>query len=193
MIETLLDEDQLGELIDTHFAEPGDLLQRIERQPRYNVPSQVADTMAWERDPATVDTSGLQSWARVVADDKRRGLLRERIRVFGKELTSDEAMTLDVAWPILAPFQEQRVLRRGEHLILDDVPLDYFVVRRHTGLTLVIAMHYDGSGAFVGAEVVQTPRRRGLFLRDWEQAWEAAVPFEQYETGHPELHARAAA
>jgi hypothetical protein len=193
VITGLLTEDELGEVIDTHFAEPGDVLQRIERQPVYNVPSQTADTAAWERDPHSVDTEGLHAWARVVAEDQRRGLRRERIRVFGARLTSDEAMTLDVAWPILAPHQEQRVLRRGEHLVLDEVPLDYFIVRRHSGFSVVIAMHYDSTGAFVGAEVVRTPRRRGAFLRDWEMCWAAATPFAEYEAAHPELHHPAAA
>src|SRR6185312_3430074 len=144
-------------------------------------------------DPRGVDTEDLQGWARFVDHDKRRGLLRERIRVFSEQLTTDQAMTLDVAWPILAPFQEQRVLRRGEHPVPDLVPLDYFIIRRHTGFIVVLAMHYDETGAFVGGELVDTERRRHLFMRDWQLSWAVAVPFEEYETGHPELHAHAAA
>jgi hypothetical protein len=192
-LEVLLDEDQLGEVIDTHFAEPGDVLQRIERQPVYNVPSQVADAQAWERDPRAVDTAGLRSWARVVRDDQRRGLRRERIRVFGAELTSDEAMTLDVAWPILAPYQEQRVLRRGEHPVPDVAAGDYFLIRRHTGLTVAIVMHYDETGAFQGAQIVSGRYGREPLLRDWELSWAIAEPFAEYEAGHPELHRRAVA
>lgn len=187
---TLLTEDQLGEVIDDNYREPGDQLFRKEGLAWYDVPSQNADREAWldnRFDPAQV-----QAWAEILEADKRRGLVSQRLRIVSAQITDDEAMSLEGALPLIAGPQEVRILRRGEHPIPDIVDHDYFVIRRAAGVVIVIAMHYSSGGAFLGAEVVAADQH-SPYLREMELAWAIAQPYADWWAAHPELHRRAAA
>jgi hypothetical protein len=184
-----MNEVQLDEFIDAHYQHRGDRLLRMERLPWYAVESQNHDRAAWLA--GRPDTTAIEGWARVLADDASRGLISERVRVLSDVLTDDEAMSCAVALPITSRHEAVRVLRHGEHLVPDLVDHDYWVIRPVGGGVHVLAMHYSPEGAFERAVVVPV-EAHGPYLREQQLAWAIGEPFAEWWASHPELHRSAA-
>lgn len=181
-----LDEADLGAFIDAHYTEPGDHLLRMEQLSRYDVPHQSAELERWRSGAAEPDWETKQPWLDTLADESRRGLISQRVRVLGHELTDDEIMSCHWGYALNGRYEDIRVLRCGEHDLPHGlVEQDYWiVVDRH-----VLPMHYDAQGRFLRAEVAAPDRVAG-FRRDRDRAWAAAEPFPQWWARHPELHRR---
>jgi hypothetical protein len=189
---TVLDEQELGAFIGAHHNLRGDALFRMERLPLYDVPSQTKAREAWVR-TGTFDTTGLERFAGELAEDEANGLTFERVRVLSADLTDDEAMSCNIALPILARHSSVRVLHRGEHPVPELRGHDYWITyTAATDETNVVAMHYSDGGAFVGAEVVPA-ELHGPYLRERALAWSIGEPFTQWWARHGELHRRLAA
>lgn len=185
----MLDEQRLNDVIDAHYSRPGDQLFRMERLPWYDVASQNADRDAWLR--GRVDTSAIEAWAGVLADDARRGLVSRRVRVLSAELTADEAMSCNVALPITSRHEYVRILRHGEHEAPQLLDHDYWVIEPAGGPVQILRMIYTDGGAFRGAVVVE-PSEHEAYLRERALAWVAGEPFAAWWTRHGELHRMAA-
>lgn len=186
---TALDERALGEFIDAHYRRSGDHLFRMERLPLYDVPHQAAELARWRAGETEPDWNGKQSWLDTLADESHRGLVSQRVRRFGRELTDDELMSCHWGYRYNGRYEDIRVLHEGEH----DIPAglieqDYWIVAD----TFVVAMHYDPGGRFLGAEVLP-PDRLHDFVHDRDRAWAVAEPFSTWWARHPELHRRPAA
>lgn len=186
----LLTEAQLEERIDARYQRRGDVLCHMERRPHYDVPSQNRDRDNWLA--GRPDTTELKKWAQVLADDQRRGLVSRRARVLSAELTDDEAMSCDIALPVISPYEEVRVLHRGEHPVPDLVPDDYWVMRPATGGIYVIRNVYDDGGAFLGAEEVPASEH-ARYLRDWDLSWVIGEDYPTWWGRRTDLHRRPAA
>lgn len=186
----MLTEQQLGEHIDAHYQQRGDRLFRMERLPWYDVPSQNADRAAWQA--GRPNTTAVEGWARVLADDARRGLVSQRVRVLSADLTDDEAMSCDVALPITSRHEQVRVLHRGEHPVPDLLDHDYWIIQPRGGSTYVLAMVYGPGGEFLGARVVP-PAEHAPYLEEQRRAWALAEPFGVWSARNSWLYHRTAA
>lgn len=186
----MLNEQQLGDWIDAHYQRPGDRLFRMERLPWYDVPSQNTDRQAWLA--GHPDTAAVETWAQVLADDTRRGLISQRVRVLSARLTDDEAMSCHIALPITSRHEEVRVLHRGEHPVPDQLDHDYWIIQPASGPVSVLAMQYSPGGAFVGARIVP-PAEHGPYLAEQRLTWAIAEPFGSWWARHGELHRQTAA
>jgi hypothetical protein len=186
----MLDEQVLEDFIFTRYSKRGDQLFRMERLPHYDVPSQNADRASWLA--GHFDTRPLEEWAEVLADDRRRGLISRRARILSEGLTDDEAMSCNVALPIIGRDQEVRILHRGEHPVPNLLDHDYWVIEPASGPVEVVRMIYSESGAFLGAEVVPSSAH-GTYLREKDLAWSLGEPFTSWWNHHRELHRKSAA
>lgn len=180
---TALDETALGAFIDTHYAAPGDQLFRMERLPTYGVPHQSAELERWRRGATEPDWSRKQPWLDRLADEARRGLVSQRVRVFGAELSDDELRACHWGYALNSRHEDIRVLHHGEHDVPDLLALDYWIVADR----FAVPMHYDGDGRFLGAEVAG-PDRLDVFRADRDRAWAVAEPFPAWWSRHTELH-----
>jgi hypothetical protein len=181
----MLDEQALEDFIFSRYSERDDQLFRMERLPHYDVPSQNADREKWLA--GRFDATPLEQWANVLADDRRRGLVSRRVRVFSASLTDDESMSCHVALPIIGRDQEVRILHRGEHFVPELLDHDYWVVTPADGPVEVVRMIYSDVGAFLGAEIVPYSAH-GPYLREQHLAWALAQPFFDWWGQHRELH-----
>ena len=186
----MLDEQALEDFVFSRYSSRGDMLFRMERLPHYDVPGQNEDRARWLA--GQFDPTGLEQWAECLANDRRRGLISRRVRVLSPVLTDDEAMSCDVALPIIGRDQEIRVLRRGEHFVPELLDHDYWVIETASGMVDVVTMLYSVGGAFVGAEVVP-PSAHAPYLRERDLAWSIAEPFAAWWDRHRELHRKMAA
>jgi hypothetical protein len=186
----MLDEEALEDYVFSRYANPGDQLFRMERLPLYDTDSQNADRESWLA--GEFDPTALEQWAAVLADDRRRGLVSRRVRVFSNRLTIDEAMSADVALPIIGRSQDIRVLRRGEHSVPEVLDHDYWVIEPVDGPVEVVRMVYSEGGRFLGAEIVP-PAEHGPYLRERDLAWRLGEPFTGWWGRHGELYRKRAA
>lgn len=186
----MLDEQALEEFVFARYARRRDQLFRMERLPLYDVPSQNADRENWLA--GHLDTTDLEQWAEVLADDRRRGLVSRRVRVLSSVLTDDEAMSCHVALPIISRDQEVRILRRGEHPVPELLDHDYWVIETASGTVDVVRMIYSDGGVFLGANVVP-PAEHAPYLRERDLAWSIGEPFAPWWSRHRELHRKMAA
>jgi hypothetical protein len=184
----LLDERELGEFIDAHYKAAGDRLFRMERLPRYDVPHQTAELQRWLAGETEPNWETKQPWLDTLADERRRGLVSQRVRVFGAQLSSDELRSCHWGYALNGRYEDIRVLHAGEHAIPPDLmTIDYWIVAE----TYAVPMHYDPHGRFLGAEVAPADRLAD-FVRDRDRAWAAAEPFDTWWARHRELHRRPA-
>jgi hypothetical protein len=146
----------------------------------------------WSTVCGEFDPTALEQWAAVLADDRRRGLVSRRVRVFSNRLTIDEAMSADVALPIIGRDQEIKVLRRREHPVPELLDHDYFVIEPADGPVEVVRMVYSDGGRFLGAEIVP-PTEHAPYLRERDLAWQLGEPFAGWWDRHSELHHKRAA
>lgn len=171
---------QLEDLLDTFYARPGDQLFRMERLAEYAAGGQAERRAAWRAwragTAARPDTSGIERWAEALADESQRGMVRRRVRVLPEHLTDDQLASCDLALPILARWQQTRVLRRGQHEWTDMLDHDYWVIQPATGRVRVARMVYTPDGEFEGAVLVPDDRVQP-YLREMRAAWSAAEDF----------------
>jgi hypothetical protein len=185
---TILDENGLGDFIDAHYNAPGDRLFRMEQLPYYDVPHQAAELAAW-RSGGEPDWSVKQPWLNTLAEERRRGLISERVRVLSARLTDDELRACNWGYPYTGRYEDIRVLRHGEHPIPGALlAQDYWIIAD----THVALMHYDSSGRFGCAEIL-APAELARYRDDRDAAWTAGEPFGSWWRRHGELHRRQAA
>lgn len=189
----MLDGKGLGAVIDQHYRRRGDRKDRVERLRWYNVPSQNADRDAFLTDTAP-DWGRKQAFLDDLADERARGLISNRVRIFpGGALNDDELMSCHLGYPYVGRDQDIRVLHRGEHAIPDILDHDYWILRPLDGPIHVLRMFYADDGGFLGATDITDPVAQTPYLREWDLSWTIAEPFDPWWSRHGEWHRRVAA
>jgi hypothetical protein len=181
----LLTEPELDKLIDSHYKGSGDVMFHREGQPWYDVPTQNAERESWQA--GNYDPGPLRKWVDRVAEELDRGMLTQRLRILSAELTDDELMAMQGGMPLLAEYEEVRVLWRGEQQVPSSIDDDYWIIRPADGGPIVVIVNvYSERGAFLGARVVR-PDQHELYLRDQERMWAVGVPYFEWMASHPDL------
>lgn len=181
---TLLDEKALGELINSYYHEKGHRLFRMERLSRYDVPNQTAELDRWRNGAIEPNWETKQPWLDVLADESKRGLISQRVRLFSARLSDDELRACHWGYYYNSRYEDIRVLHDGEHDIPPDlISQDYWIMAE----SVVVAMHYDPAGRFFGAEVLPD-KQLATYQRDRDRAWAVAESFPRWWGRHSELH-----
>jgi hypothetical protein len=180
---SMMSGGQLDDLLDTFYAQPGDQVFRMERLPEYSAGGQAERRAAWRAwrsgTAPRPDTSGIEKWAEALADEARRGMVRRRVRVLPAHLTDDQLASCDLALPILARWQQTRVLHVGEHEWTDQLDHDYWVIQPAHGRVRVARMVYTPAGEFEGAVLVPDDHLKP-YLREMRDSWSAAEDFSAW-------------
>lgn len=188
-----LDEQALGDFIDSHYRQAGDRLFRLEQLPNYLVDSDGDDWTRWLRGETEPTWSRKQPWLDVLAQDKKNGLVSMRVRRFDSELTDYELYECHMGYAYNVRYEDIRVLRDGEHQAPASlVDHDYWIIEPCDGRREVVRMFYDAQGRFIGASALPADQHE-LYVRDRDEAWLRAEPFGTWWAHHHEFHRREAA
>lgn len=180
---TLMNLDVLGDFIESTAHTAGHSIFRMEQLPAYGVPGDDEQFGRWLAGAREPNREWLQPWLDELTASRARGVRRRRVRRFSAELTDYERYSCEFGYAHTGPAGEDiRVLRDGEHDIPDMRPADFWVVNDAT----VVPMLYDGRGGFIGAGVLD-PDASKQWLCDAGTAWDAAEPFDEWWSRHPEL------
>lgn len=173
----LLTLEQLGAYVARHRQ--GELF-RLETLPYYAAESDAPEYRAWLRGEPGPDLDGKRDWLQGIADDTDAGRPWRRVRIVRGPLSEYEQY--EMAWcygPNAAAGEQIRVLDLAEvPLSLPEVG-DFFVMDGSTA----IRMHYDRTGALLGAEIVQSGAAAYVALR--ALLWHVAEPFGTWWARHP--------
>lgn len=184
----MLDERGLERAIDAHYRRRGDRLFRMECRDRYEVGGgEEADFLRWlapgEAEP---DWGRKEGWLNILRAEEARGLESFRVRLFSGRMTDYERYEAEWCFvPNVQAGDAVAVLRAGEHTLPASlIREDYWLVND----TVLIPMHYDEAGRFLGADVVEDPSVLGPYVRARDDARREAEPFSVWWSRHPELH-----
>lgn len=176
----MLDEDDLGAYIDEHFARS---LFRLERLPAYVVASDGGDYAAWLAGEPEPSPERKEPWLAVLRAERARGLYSRRVRIFGHPLTDYECYACEWGYALNGPAGEDiRVIDTAERSVPPAVSVpDFWLLDDE----LVVAMHYDESGRFEGAQPLGEDALP-LYRTARDAAWAAGEAFDQWWSRHPE-------
>jgi hypothetical protein len=178
-----LDAAQLGELIRSRFTRRA---FRLETRAAYEVGSDGGDVARYLRGEREPDPERKGAWLTRLRAEQAAGKLRQRVHVLRSPLSG--YLRYECEWgyvPNVAAGEDVRILDLAERPLPAglDIDHDFWLLDDQ----LVVRMHYDEGGRFLGAEVLvaaELPRYR--LGRD--AALEAAEPFSSYWGRHPEYH-----
>lgn len=180
----LMDLPTLGAFIEANIHRAGDGVFRMECLPEYEVTSDGDDYHRWLAGWDEPTWARKQPWLDELAADRDAGIVHRRVRRFGSTLTDYELYSCMWGYALNSQAGEDiRVLRGGEHQVPELLDSEYWILNDE----LVVPVLYDAHGRFLGAGVM-SPDRVEEFLADRDAAWEAAEPFAQWWSRHPELH-----
>lgn len=176
----MLDAKALGKLVDAATT----TLFRFETLDRYDVGAEREDFERFLAGEAEPTWSRKQAWLDVLRHDQERGVDSRRVHVLTTPLTDYLRFACAWGYTYNQAFEQIRILdggtmRRPAELVEED----FWLVDNG----LVAVMHYDEDGRYLGATVpppAEVPRYRAA--RD--AAWQAAMPFQEWWTAHPEYH-----
>lgn len=179
----MLDEKELGDYIDTHFARAGRLF-RQEARDRYDVSSNGRDFDRYVAGEPGPDMARKGPWMDHIRGEVARGLITCRVHIVRGKLTLHQRFEFEWGYVYNAAAGEQiRILDLTEQprpaLLLGEE--DFWTI----GDERALLMHYDSRDRFLGAEIVprgDVPR----YCAARDAAWEAAVPFADYWNAHPQ-------
>lgn len=159
-----IDAVRLGELIEGYRRK----VFRMESRPMYAVGDDYRRWAAGEVDPMS---DRKQQWLDVLRADREAGKVRYRVRILSEQLTDYELYSCAWGYQLNTVGEDIRVLHRGEHPLPDAlIERDHWVIDDD----LVLVMHYDDDGVFVGAEVAPDV---DPYLAARDKAWATAEPF----------------
>lgn len=173
----MLSAPELGELIRTNLARSA---FRLETLDRYEVPTDGGDFARYIKGEPGPTPERKQAWADRLTRERAAGIRRSRVHVLHTPLTDYLRFECEWGHALNAQLEDINILDLAERPRPDDLPEgDYWLIDDW----LVIRMHYDTSGKFLGGEVDDdvTPYQRG---RDVAVA--AAEPFSTWWARHPE-------
>lgn len=173
----------LGGFILARYAHPGDVLTRMERLPAYNVGSDGGDFAAWKAGAPAPTAPDREETLADLRQERANGQIRRRVRILSAELTDYERYSIEFGYlQNVEAGEDVRILRASEHPIPQLLDFDYWLINDRD----LARMHYDMTGAFLGAE--STPRLVREARREIAACWEVAEPVAAWWRRHPELH-----
>jgi hypothetical protein len=179
----VLNEDQLGEFIDTHFT---DDLFRLEKLENYELGSDGGDFRRYLQGEARPTAEGRGAWLERLRGEEAAGRHSRRVHVVKPPL--GEYLRYECEWGYVynaAAGEEIRIFDLGAAdwpRDLRETP-DFFLIDDRYALL----MDYDERGRFVGA-TVGTDQQLASCRRIRDLVWQAATPFEEWWKAHPEYH-----
>lgn len=176
----MLDEQELGDYIDSHFTKS---LFRLEALDYYNVASDGDEYERYVAGEATPNLEHKRPWMEHIRGEVARGLRTYRVHVVRSPL--NDYLRFECEWGYVYN------ARAGEHIRILDLAEqprpadlldeDFWLIDDRE----VLRMHYDAEGRYIGAELAPgeaLPR----YLAAKEAAWSAGVDFADYWTAHPQ-------
>jgi len=178
---TRLDVAELGQHLSTYRNR----LFRMETLPTYAVGADGDDYQRWLAGEAEPTWDRKNRWLATLRAEREAGKISRRVRILSAQLTDYERYACEWGYAFnVGAGEDIRVLRRGEHVIPGDVvDRDFWIVDDEQ----VVAMHYDGSGRFEGAEILADDDLE-VHLNSRDRSWAVAEPFVTWWSRHPELH-----
>jgi hypothetical protein len=178
-VTDVLNEDQLGEYIDTHFKRR---LFRLETLDFYDVSGDrepYADYVAGVPDSGAVRKA---AWMDVIRGEVARGAHTYRVHVVRSPLTDYLRFEFEWGYVYNAQAGEHiRILDLAEQAVPADlIDEDFWLIDDEQ----VLQMIYDSDHDYVGANLAPDSELE-KYLKASKAAWEAAVPFEEYWQAHP--------
>ncbi len=155
---------------------------RLETLDRYAVPGEAGTVRRYLAGAPHEKTEFVRSWADYVADMVASGVTYHRVHVVQSPLSDYLRYEFEWGYAEYARRGERAyILDTAEVLQPDGVPdYDFWLLDN----THVIRMHYEPSGAFLGAELLPgSALDEHRYARDIALAH--AVPFEQWWADHP--------
>jgi len=176
----MLDERQLGNYIDEHYART---LFRLETLPQYLVDSDGEDYRRYVAGLPGPTMSRKQPWLDTLRVERERGLYQHRVHVWRSPLTDYLRYECEWGYAYNAEAGEDiRVLDTAEltrpAAVIDE---DFWLIDD----TYVVKMHYDPEGRLLGGSIAE-PHEIQRYGDARDAAWQAAVPFVDYWNRHRE-------
>lgn len=159
---------------------------RLETLDRYTSGSDGGDVARYLAGEAAPDPARKEPWLKRLRDERAQGRLRQRVHVVRGPLgpylryecewgyASNEEAGEDIGILDLAEQARPAVL---------DIDQDFWLIDDE----IVVLMHYDQDGRFVGAEVLP-PAALPRYQAARDAALAAAEPFSSYWARHPQYH-----
>ena len=179
----MLDAPQLGELIRSQFTRRA---FRLETLDAYDVGDDGGDVARYLRGEAEPDPERKGAWLARLRAEQAAGKARQRVHVLGSPLS--DYLRYECEWgylPNVAVGEDVRILDLAERSrpAALDIDHDFWLLDDQ----VIVRMHYDERGRFLGAEVLD-----GTELSRYRAAKDAALaeaePFTRYWDRHPEYH-----
>ena len=174
----MLDLDDLDGYFEENFTRTA---FRLETLDQYEVASDGNDFGRYLAGAPEPDPERKQSWLDVLRAEVERGAYRHRVHILQSPL--GDYLRYECEWgyaPNAKAGEDIRILDTAERSAPEGLPDHDFWLFDDKA---VLRMHYDADGQFVGGEPLPdeaAPQYRAA--RD--AAWEAAVSFDDYWTGH---------
>ncbi len=162
---------------------------RLEALRAYNVETEkpkIAQFLAGAPEP---DLTRMR-WLEWYADEKRRGLHRQRVRVLRPPLSDYERFECEWGYVYNVPAGEDvRVLELApddsrEVAALVDSVEDFYLVNEE----ILVPMYYSDTGVPLGWDVITEPETVGRYREIVAALVAEAVPFEPWWAAHPQYH-----
>lgn len=179
----MLDAPQLGEFIRSRFTRHA---FRLETLDAYDVGDDGADVTRYLRGESEPDPERKGAWLARLRAEQAAGKVRQRVHVLRSPLS--DYLRYECEWGYLqnvAAGEDVRILDQAEraHPAALDIDHDFWLLDDH----VVVGMHYDERGQFVGAEILDDTEL-SRYRAAMGTALEAAEPFTSYWNRHPEYH-----
>ncbi|GAA3551084.1 hypothetical protein GCM10022419_034220 [Nonomuraea rosea] len=173
----MLSAPELGELIRNNLTETA---FRLETLDRYEVPTDGGDFARYMKGEPGPTPERKQAWTDRLTREREAGIRRSRVHVLRTPLTDYLRFECEWGHALNTHLEDIRILDASERSLPAEVPdHDYWLIDNR----LVIRMHYDDTGRFVGAEIRDDV---ALYRHARDVAMSAAEPFSSWWQRHPE-------
>ena len=174
----MLDERELGEYIDQHFAST---LFRLETLDEYDVGTEQEDFLRY----LAGQSAPTSTWPDVIRGEVARGLHTYRVHLLQSPLT--DYLRYECEWGYVynsEAGEHIRIIDTAEQPKPEAVPYEDFWL---IGDEHLLLMHYHSDGKFLGASI-GAPRLIPRYIAAREAAWSAGIDFTDYWRQHPQYH-----
>ncbi|KAA2248690.1 hypothetical protein F0L68_39770 [Solihabitans fulvus] len=176
----MLNEQELGEFIDTRFTST---LFRLETLDRYDVSSEIDDYRRYVAgQPGPLNK---QAWMDMIRSEVARDLHTYRVHVVRSPLTDYLRYEFEWGYSRNAEAGEHiRIIDTAEQRKPDVVPdHDWWLI----GDEHLVLMHYNPDGTFQSASI-GAPELIPRYVAARNAAWAAGIDFTDYWRRHPQYH-----